>query len=1744
MPITLIRTASKVQPHPSVVKAAAKLAEQKQALLAASKKSVTAARAPDVDTFPVSKLGFANKDFHLAKGEANTNFWAMYFGRHFRKGSWSKRPWMFWDNLILSAELDGLGIKDRSKLKFRPWEQSFKKKYKEEMKDISATYRLPALVQYLRVKKERNHFEVTIPVGIYHGTLVKDFARIFTNYEDLSASGDVGAPGGDASGGGSTTDEQSKVDRVAGNWIPNYGLAPTALQHGAVTWVQAELMNGNRVVDRVSEFSWAIETRPSDIVRYRELFIPVDEAPSEFGFGQGVETETPEDSKAIEYGDWEINEGGDKLPPGLPNDTLTRVKVLLRSGSTKEGLAKDFKWEHKDKGTDILEYAAEKASEAPAEVAKTLRVADIVATKNPYLSAHVLKHMKDFVQKFRIVKLGGTMKVLLMDIQLTAHQVSCLTTEPFEATQLADGTIAGPVDPLDVYSVMRTWVRDGKMEFVKNAASFMVPLSKVRRMNPTPRDFRTNADGIAIDQIGRFHSIPKSADNIDTYKSKLSERLRNEDNSYSGVDPMAMRPKGGKLPLMVLYVDWVNQKVAYTSVNGDEMALAMDRFMKPDETHYAVLYRRSIKNFDYVESSLSQAWNACYRFLPEFQSYAIEKQCPTFDAAFRKIYEKGANEGIYKDPADVRIIDLLQESTADENDSAALLGFFSTLKELDAMLSKDQTIAYKDYSVTGTFTLCAFVKIMATYDDVDTLSKVDQEKRGKYLRQGEDPNYKMEPVTLVRTNESDPPLAIMPHQLKTQNLTRESPDNAMLGIAAGGGKSLMSVLDYLKEIQRGNVDRALVIAPSHLVSTHVREIADFTAGRMNVIPVTSETFKRHGLEALKELILKRPINSVVVVSMLVLKRFKNVNYGPTASQVFFVAEWLRQFNFDYVVIDESHYLKNDGPMTRAVHRVIAGIKKKRIMSGTFLPNQPQDMVRQFALLDPTVFGSEEDFKREFGLEVSKAGKVTQWKPGYELEVTRRIKQHAVYVQIPRKEWAALLPDFQESWHEVDLTENQQAAYNAILTKELENLKTTKPELYDKINKLLNNITAPKEDEPKTDNDEDADEEETDDDGESAGDALERLLRPYISRMEQFTSAPAKDPIGGAMLTQPEDQISPKLIKMLEICRNHFENGDTSKIVIFTNQIETAEAAFEVLDANPEFKGRVIHYKATSKEEAKAAFEHDPKKVIMVGVGTSMDTGLNFQFCSRLIRLETVWTPGRYEQGNSRINRPNVKIKENRPKVYVDVIQAAGTIDIVKHAFLCTKIIQTEKMYNADNPLYTPLEIPELFAMTISNIFSMNNAISLADHWEKWEAFRQVQGEDFREYRKTHGELTWTPLERAPNPEGSKLLLRVPYEPGTELYAGKHLGLVRYDQHMNVTIDEPDEEDDEKDVEDLDETQRMRGTPIHTEFGDGELVSVSRKNVTVRLYSNRESVSVSKLSAFVITRGNTNGKDKWAAIKKLIADKADTRKALEQLNTDIPLLEEPEVPATDDEIADKLYKKKLKKQQGGDDTDTKEVVDTRVAVSLSFTVFNDTLTLSVDNAEEDRVADTMRQFGFANPPSYMYCELVDWRQYHKIILAWANHDPKFKMDEENAWKLKQFMSIIHNQSLKTMAPHGIARANDFKMFLRDNFKPNAKADFIKPFVLIRDNQYQIALPFQGQAGTRPAMMATKDVSPRPQWKMDDPEKHMYRFLVGKDDARYLIEEIQKSGQVKIRNLEALEKARKEVKVPRAQKGIRR
>lgn len=1282
------------------------------------------------------------------------------------------------------------------------------------------------------------------------------------------------------------------------------------------------------------------------------------------------------------------------------------------------------------------------------------------------IDAKALKNLDECLLDIRLTK-KGNLAAVFADFKISAAEAQQLTTTEWML-----------IRNIDLYPLLMQWVA-GQFGFSDDAPTASFPISKIANTLPPvgKGDARVNAQGLSIDPKGNPMWLPKELNNTSRYEDRFSIA---GDQGGDGFALMSMDTLGAmedptkavtKLPPNIpVLIDWVNKKYAYTMSTGLLKVQDLSRFKAADAAHIQNLLNRLYPHEKQILGIAAVASAANVEPVVKFTADEIN-EIAQVDSVIAEKFSKGsiairdywtdAEEFAYKyivgSTESSKYLTLGDLSPNGEAIFRPLARYFK--QALAACLQNIDVINLK-YSVAGTTTTLGTLTLL-NYAGNEAVMLEAAAIKGPATNQGVDPDWEPPSCPLLRSD-GNPPIGLLPHQKKVRNLLKDSPDFAILPVQAGGGKSVLTITDVLYEIKANRNAPYLILCPAHLVAQYAKEIVFFTGSKMNVIPINTNSMLRNGFKRLTEMLEHAPRNTVVVADYDALRaKPRKVCYGTTTVTIYPVIEFLRQFAFGYAMLDESHSVKNDSQRTRACMTLIADIPKKRLASGTMAHDSPSDLAMQIGMLDPTVFGSREDFNDRFGAKVS-GDRVVTWKPQAQQDIMKAIKSRVVVAGAMRKEWAALLPTAEEEFLGVELTPNQYVVYNAIFSEGIERMREDA-----KHNATLQKFFESRGllDAGKTkleDEEQDAD--------ENAGDDLVSMLGFYLARVEQFITAPGADEMG-ARLLKGDDLISPKVLKIIERIRLHLDKGYPGKVLVFTNYTDSAEAIFNALPED--LKKQSLLYVASEKTETGAAFENDERFKVMIGVENSMNTGLNLQFVSRLIRTETVWNPGTLEQGNSRVNRPNLKQEEARSRIFYDWIVANNTFDITKISRLISKVIAVGKFENTDNPAYDEIEDVPVIKLNEESILTMNSWESLLPYGQAYGQYRQVRDDEYREYREKHGKLKLDEIAVAPTPKDASIMERVPYAPGLELFNAGKLGLVRVDEFLRMdeaAIEKEEEDSGEESEEAMSPAQKARmraaemlvGKPVHTEFGDGIIKNVRMRGRRVNVRLNSGGITLVNMSAAFVPKGKLKLPDMRKALIAQIGDMP----IQPAVNAPIPLLK-PDVQGDKRALKEKL----LEEKRLAEEEAQRKAITNNLNIELFLNVSNGFLGLTYF-VEDDNAKAAVQALGFRPSPPFVMAELKSALGLRRLFDAWKDKgysfDPKFQ-----EMRVPDAFTALYNMLKTGKVASGASgftfgTKNNLRNFFREEAKPSAKKKEFKPYPMVEDGTAYVIMQTRGQA----------------------------------------------------------------------------
>lgn len=163
----------------------------------------------------------------------------------------------------------------------------------------------------------------------------------------------------------------------------------------------------------------------------------------------------------------------------------------------------------------------------------------------------------------------------------------------------------------------------------------------------------------------------------------------------------------------------------------------------------------------------------------------------------------------------------------------------------------------------------------------------------------------------------------------------------------GLGKTLQTIafLHYLKTTQ--HPDRpSLIVAPTSLVFNWQAEVKKFCPG-LRLLDYTGSSRQQHlGDFAAYDIVL--------------------TTYGTLTQDI----DTLKEYDFNYIVLDESQAIKNPQSQRYKAVRLLRAYNRL-ILSGTPIENNTLDLYSQFNFLNPGLLGSNTHFKQEFSNAIDK-----------------------------------------------------------------------------------------------------------------------------------------------------------------------------------------------------------------------------------------------------------------------------------------------------------------------------------------------------------------------------------------------------------------------------------------------------------------------------------------------------------------------------------------------------------------------------------------------------------------------------------------------------------------------------------------------------------------------------------------------------------------------------------------------------
>jgi hypothetical protein len=661
-------------------------------------------------------------------------------------------------------------------------------------------------------------------------------------------------------------------------------------------------------------------------------------------------------------------------------------------------------------------------------------------------------------------------------------------------------------------------------------------------------------------------------------------------------------------------------------------------------------------------------------------------------------------------------------------------------------------------------------------------------------------------------------------------------------------------------------------------------------------------------------------------------------------------------------------------------------------------------------------------------------------------------------------------------------------------------------------------------------------------------------------------------------------------------KENWKEEAKGKVLIFCRYTRTTDAIFRNLPPKYKSVARRFHGQADNKWQALEDFKTDPDVKILVANEQAIVEGHNLQMASRIIRVETPWSPGDYEQSTARIFRPDpsaAQVEDGKPGdmrrevIYIDWLMTQGTMEVAKVARLMWKTVEKTKFDEKGNARYDEVMGINLdkIKMDIKTLLSVSadGVESFTDHFRAKGTLNNIEAQEFHEMRKTTVASLQDLPQTDPLPD-FRVLDAVPILENQRIPDPDGFGLERfldwYGSKMDKMFDGDIKAQEQLSQEQLD--GMLRNLPVRTEFGTGVIVGFRVNMVTsgdgtkhihlkqpvtsikVRYNSNDELGNVNPRKLFVAGDVTQKDFDKFFRTNKPWGTEAE-RKRIEK-----EVLENERKRRKQEQEAAKAAKK-VKKKVAQEKSRTEKANQRRKNVKKGRPI-NENVSRRVKKLDpitpdgsikldkdgepsrdmkikiiptvyngflalhvraSDPDAKDLKQLGFKSFGEFAYCEFKNYRMYDKAL---DYIEGKFQLDRPSVKRLNLAMDTFEER--KRMGfdiALGMKIQSELPNFWRTRHRELQDKKTIKVYPVIMPDRLRLTVDMR----TNPIMKrhlgkTMPGAGAGGKWKLH--EGMAIFFAVNKTNAKAKLKELIKAGY-EITNMDAVLKAISELVVKR-------
>lgn len=301
-------------------------------------------------------------------------------------------------------------------------------------------------------------------------------------------------------------------------------------------------------------------------------------------------------------------------------------------------------------------------------------------------------------------------------------------------------------------------------------------------------------------------------------------------------------------------------------------------------------------------------------------------------------------------------------------------------------------------------------------------------------------------------------------------------------------------------------------------------------------------------------------------------------YGTMLSDITF----LKEFYFNYIVLDESQAIKNPLSKRYKATRLLQS-RNKLVLTGTPIENNTFDLYAQFSFLNPLIFGSQQQFKDVYSTPIDKFKDIERAN-----ELQSRI--NPFLLRRTKKQVASELPDKTEKVVYCEMGEEQRRVYDAYKNKIRES--------------LLGN-----------------------DDDFSGKKSM--LVLTGLTKLRQICNSP--------LLLNDEEDFGNSSAKMDFLIEEILERSTRHKILVFSQFVSMLDLIREKLDEHS-VSHEYLTGQSTNRSELVHRFQNDAETRVFLISLKAGGTGLNLTEADYVYLVDPWWNPAVENQAIDRCYR--------------------------------------------------------------------------------------------------------------------------------------------------------------------------------------------------------------------------------------------------------------------------------------------------------------------------------------------------------------------------------------------------------------------------------------------------------------------------------------------------------------------------